>query len=851
MASELPAPQYNPKDVEEKIYKLWEESGLFNPDKPPTTHNLKSKTFSIVVPPPNVTGSLHMGHALNAVIQDILIRKKRMEGFKTLWLPGTDHAGIATQNVVEKELRKEGKSRHELGREKFLEAVWQWKEKYGNIILDQFKRIGSSMDWSRTRFTMDEAYKKAVEEAFIHYYKKGLIYRGERTINWCTRCATSLSDLEIEYREEKGKFYYIKYGPVVLGTVRPETKLGDTALAVNPKDKRYKQYIGKEITIQSVDSSVPREEPSQLKDIKIKMVADEAADPEFGTGVIKVTPAHDATDFEIYQRHPDIPILKVIGENGRMTKETGARYVGLKVVEARKQIIEDLEKLGLMDHIEDYTHNVSLCYRCGTVIEPLLSKQWFLKMDVLAKQAVVAVKSGKVKFHPKRWEKVYFDWLGNIKDWCISRQIWWGHRLPVWYCMGVHSQTEKKMGFAGDVVPQIFIDKTRTYRLRDHGFKIGDRVAFENSATGEIFGFATITEIKKTTAGEIDLKDPKHHKIYNTREELVVAFKRHPQKISLNTINEKTPVWVYTYDFKPVSDRELIEQFIVSAEKPKQCPFCKNCDVEQSADVLDTWFSSALWPLATLGFPDKTDDLKNYYPTSVLSTARDIINLWVARMVFSGLEFTGKVPFQDVIIHATILTKDGKRMSKSLGTGIDPMTLVEKYGADATRFGLIWQAMGNQDIHWSEEHVVAGKKFANKLWNSSRFVLLQNPKFEILNPKQIPNSKFQTPADKKILAALKKTKKEVSMRIEKYEFGQALHILYDFFWHQYCDVYLEKSKLQTTNYKLQTTTKRILLYVLSESLKLLHPFMPFITEEIWSRLPKKDKNLLIVEQWPQ
>ncbi|MBI2122250.1 MAG: class I tRNA ligase family protein [Candidatus Sungbacteria bacterium] len=1066
MATEL-SPQYNPKEVEGKIYKLWEKSGFFNPDKLPAAKELRTKnlelrkpkrelsskslrskfydakSFCIVVPPPNVTGSLHMGHALNAVIQDILIRKKRMEGFRTLWLPGTDHAGIATQNVVEKELRKQNISRHELGREKFLASVWEWKEKYGNIILDQFKKLGSSMDWSRVRFTMDEGYKKAVEEAFIHYYKKGWIYRGERTVNWCSRCATSLSDLEIEYREEKGKFYYIKYGPMVLGTARPETKLGDTALAVNPVDKRYKKYIGKEIIIRSVDSSVVREEQPRLKDIKIKVVADEAADPKFGTGVIKVTPAHDAADFGIYQRHPEILIIKVIGENGRMTKEAGARYEGLKVSEARKQIIEDLEKLGLMDHIEDYTHNVSLCYRCGTVIEPLLSKQWFLKMDELAKMAIKAarpvragsngVKSGKIKFHPKRWEKIYFDWLGNIKDWCISRQIWWGHRLPVWYCMGSHIQTEKKMGFAGDIVPQVFINKTRTYRLRDHGFKIGDRVAFENSATGEIFGYAVITEIKKTTAGEIDLKDPKHYKIYNTCEELITAFKHHPQKINKGTISENTLVWIYTYRFEPAdksgscirlnpvvkgnwffvrhgetdfnkerriqgqtaggplnelgkkqayetaqrlkpykidliisSDlarakdtaeiiaKELNAEIIFDAalrernygiaegttpeerkqhypeledrlkeytfvpdggenlptmekriyralaqhkknhlhkniviishgatlkglfRKLKNIPFnefseftihnagvihvsisdpCEKCGsdlAEQDTNVLDTWFSSALWPLATLGWPDKTGDLKNFYPTSVLSTARDIINLWVARMVFSGLEFMGKPPFKDIIIHATILTKDGKRMSKSLGTGIDPMILIEKYGADAARFGLIWQAMGNQDIHWSEEHVVAGKKFANKIWNASRFVLLQipNSKFQTPNKSQIPNSKFQTSADKKILKQLEKTKKDVSKSIDKYEFGQALHALYEFYWHEFCDVYIETAKSQITNHKSQAATENILLYVLIESLKLLHPFMPFVTEEIWSHLPLKDKKLLLVENWP-
>lgn len=700
MPSEFDKP-YDPKEREEKIYKLWEESGFFNPDKLPTINpdvksglRPKRRSFTIALPPPNVTGSLHMGHALNATIQDILIRKKRMEGFLTLWIPGTDHAGIATQNAVEKELKKRGVSRHDLGREKFLEKIWEWKEKYGNIILDQLKKLGASCDWSRARFTMDAEYQKAVEAAFSHYQKKGWIYQGERTINWCPRCATSLSDLEIEYKEEDGKFYYIKYGPLTLGTVRPETKLGDTALAVNPKDKRYKNYVGKEITIQSVDSSQPRGEEPKLKNIKIKVIADAAADPEFGTGVIKITPAHDLADFEIYQRHPEIPILRVIDEKGKMNKNAGVRYEGLKAKEAREQIVHDMQKLGLIEKIEDYKHNVAVCYRCGTVLEPLLSKQWFLKMSELAKLAAKAVKSGKVKFYPKRWEKVYFDWLnpptGGLKDWCVSRQIWWGHKIPV---------------------------------------------------------------------GGVD-------------------------------------------------------------------------------DVLDTWFSSALWPFATLGWPEKTKDLAMFYPTQVLSTARDIINLWVARMIFSSEEFLGVAPFSDVIIHATILAKSGQRMSKSLGTGVDPMDLINKYGADATRFGLIWQAMGGQDIHWSEEHVIAGKKFCNKLWNSARFVLLKIPNSKLQITNKIPKPKAQV--DQQILTRLRTTQKNVSKLIDKYEFGQALHILYDFFWHEFCDKYIEESK--------KNPNPEVLLCVLRESLKMLHPFMPFITESIWQKLPET-KNLLMVEDW--
>lgn len=681
MPKELP-PQYNPKEVEDKIYQLWEKSGFFNPDKLPKKS--RQKPYSIVIPPPNITGSLHMGHALNATIQDILIRKKRMEGYKTLWLPGTDHAGIATQNVVEKELKKEGVTRYDLGREKFLERVWEWKEKYGHIILDQLKKLGISMDWSRTRFTLDLDYQEAVKQAFLHYHKKGWIYQAERVINWCPRCATSLSDLELEYKEVTGTLYYINYpladgsGVIMIATTRPETMLGDTAVAVNPGDARYKKLVGKEVVL-------------PLKSRRIPIVADRAVDPEFGTGAVKVTPAHDLLDAEIAERHK-LPAMKVIGINGRMTKEAEPVCIGLTAGECRKKVVEELRANNFLQKEERYIHNVSTCYRCASQIEPLPSLQWFLKMRELTPAAIRAVKSGKVKFHPKRWEKVYFEWLKNVHDWTISRQIWWGHKIPI----------------------------------------------------------------------------------------------------------------------------------------------------EGADDVLDTWFSSALWPFATLGWPKNTADLKTFYPTQTLSTARDIINLWVGRMIFSGLEFMSKAPFTDVLVHATILTKEGKRMSKSLGTGVDPMELIEKYGADATRFGLIWQAQGGQDIHWSEEHVIAGKKFANKIWNAARFITAQLTTNDLqLTTKPRP----KTVADKKILVALEKTNKEVGRRIEKYEFGQALHTLYEFFWHEFCDRYIETSKSQKN-------AQEILLCVLVGSLKLLHPFMPFITEEIWGRLPIKNKKLLMVEQWP-
>jgi valyl-tRNA synthetase len=693
---------YEPKKIEDKIYNFWQESGFFNPDKLPKRHK---KPFCIVVPPPNITGSLHMGHALNATIQDILIRWQRMKGYKTLWLPGTDHAGIATQNVVEKELKKEGKTRFDLGREKFIERIWQWKEKYGNIILDQFKKLGCSLDWSRTRFTLDKDYVLAVEKAFLHYYQKGWIYKGKRVINWCPRCQTSLSDLEIEYKEEKGNLWYIKYpvksqnskvksqNYIVVATTRPETMLGDTAVAVNSKDERYKDMVGKKAILPLVNREIP-------------IIADILVDRNFGTGAVKVTPAHDLTDYEISLRH-NLEIIQVIDEKGEITTNSPPSYQGFKVLEGRQKIVEDLQKLGLIEKIEDFSHKVPKCYRCDTTIELLPSEQWFLKMGDLAKRAEKVVKNGKIKFFPKKFEKTYFDWLKNIKDWCISRQIWWGHKIPL--------------------------------------------------------------------KGE--------------------------------------------------------------------------------NDVLDTWFSSALWPFATLGWPEKTRDLKTFYPTNVLSTARDIINFWVARMIFSGMEFMGKEPFKKVYIHPTVLTKEGKRMSKSLGTGIDPMNLIEKYGADATRFGIAYQIMGGQDIRFIEDNIIMGRKFCNKIWNASRFVSLQTQNHNltentVLQCKGVSvRSKNLTVADKKILKALEKTIKSVNRDLENFQFGKAAHTLYDFFWHDFCDKYIEEAKCQIQNSKSET--KKVLLYTLLTSLKLLHPFIPFITEEIYQKMPIKDKNrALLIEKWP-
>jgi len=679
---ELPK-AYDPKIVEDKIYRLWEKSGFFNPDNLPKRHK---KPYSIVIPPPNVTGELHIGHALNATIQDVLIRSKRMKGFKTLWLPGTDHAGIATQNVVEKKLRKEGKSRFDLGKEKFIEEVWKWKEEYGNKILNQFRKMGSSCDWSRTRFTMDDKYADAVKEAFLIYQKKGLIYQGKRIVNWCARCGTSLSDLELEYKEEKGSLWYIKYKIkgtddfITVATTRPETMLGDTAVAVNPKDERYKKMIGKTAILPIVNKEIP-------------IISDRLIDSTFGTGAVKVTPSHDFTDYELGQNHK-LETVQVIDERGKMIN-CPEKYIGLKVSEVREKIVEDLTNLNLIEKIEEYTHQVPKCYRCNSTVELIPSLQWFLKMKELAKLAEKPVKSGKIKFHPENFKKPYLDWLKNIKDWCISRQIWWGHKIPI----------------------------------------------------------------------------------------------------------------------------------------------------EGEDSVLDTWFSSALWPLATMGWPDKkSKDLKTFYPTDVLSTARDIINLWVARMIFSGEEFIKQIPFKDVYIHATVLAKDGQRMSKSLGTGIDPLKLVEEFGADATRFGIAYQVMGNQDMKFITDNILMGKKFCNKIWNATRFILLQTDK-EI--DKKTPKAK--TEADKKILKQLKETIKSVNKDLDNFEFGKISHTLYDFFWHDFCDIYIEESKKQNDE-----NTKDILLYTLLNSLSLLHPFMPFITEEIYQTLPiKNKKECIIIEEWPK
>src|SRR3989344_978436 len=680
---ELPK-AYDPKQTEGRIYKLWEESGFFNPEKLPGDRKEK---FVTCIAPPNITGELHMGHALELGMQDIIVRMRRMQGYKTLWVPGIDHAGIGAQNVVEKQLKKEGLTRHDLGREKFEQRVQDWKEKYGTAILDQFKKLGISVDWSRTRYTRDEEYEKAVAVAFNDYHKKGWIYKGYRVINWCPRCGTGISDLEVNYVPEKGKLYYIKYGPFVLATARPETKLGDTALAVHPTDNRYKEYVGKDLEVDSVDNNTNPEESPKIKKVNLKVVADEAVNPGFGTGIIKVTPAHDITDFEISQRH-DLPLVKIINERGRMNKDAGSRYENLKVAEAREKIVKDLQELGLLEKVEDYEHNVGRCDRCDSIVEPLPSEQWFLKVSELAKLAREAIENNEVKFNPENRKEMALKWLENLRDWNISRQLWWGHKIPI----------------------------------------------------------------------------------------------------------------------------------------------------EGEDGVLDTWFSSALWPFASLGWPDKeSSDYKNYYPTDFITSDRGIFFLWQIRMIFSGKYFTGQSPFKSIYIHPTVLTKDGKRMSKSLGTGIDPVGLIEKYGTDALRFGLAYQNTGIQDMKFGEDTILMGKKFANKIWNIARYILMKIGDSE-LEPKSTNNEMVKN---------LSGVAKNISENMNEYKFGEAAHLLYDFIWHDLADKYLEETKD-----KDDQETKDTLLYVLVNCLKLLHPFMPFVTEEIYSKLPVSNKKLLIVESWP-
>ena len=708
---------YNPKIVEEKWYKFWLEKDYF---KAKNKFN-KENNYSIVIPPPNVTGSLHIGHALNNTLQDILIRWKRMEGYNTLWLPGTDHAGIATQNVVEREIAREGKSRDDLGREKFLERVWQWKEKYGNNIINQLKILGFSCDWSRTRFTLDDGLSKAVRKVFVQLYKEGLIYRENYVVNWCPRCQTALADIEVESVEEKANLYYIHYPikdseeVITVATVRPETMLGDTAVAVHPDDIKYKKFIGKIAILPIMERELP-------------IVADNYVDPEFGTGAVKITPAHDLNDFELSKRH-NLSIINLLNDDGTMNEHAG-KFKDLSISECRENVLKELIKKGYLKKIEEYHHSIGHCYRCGTIIEPYLSKQWFVRIKDLAEPSITAVEEGRIKFTPSRWAKVYYEWMKNIKDWCISRQLWWGHRIPVWYCQD---------------------------------------------------------------CSEINVEE----------------------------------------------------------EAPQLCKKCGSHNLVQDPDVLDTWFSSALWPFSTLGWPEETDDLKCFYPTSVLVTGFDIIFFWVARMIMMGVKFRGNVPFKQVYINPLIKASEGKKMSKSRGNVIDPLTIVEQYGSDALRITLASLTIQGNYIYLSEERIKGFRNFTNKIWNVSRFSIMNLADFDI---NTIEKDKLKmTLADKWIISRLNKAIKKSTDCLNEYKFGEAAKTIYEFTWNEFCDWYVEfiKPRLYQEKDKIERQTAQYILWItLDNILRLLHPFMPFITEEIWQRLAHKGESIMI-SSWPQ
>lgn len=713
MKKELPK-VYEPREVEGRVYEMWEKNGCFegrrDPDKRP---------FTIVMPPPNVTGQLHMGHAMDCTLQDILIRFKRMQGYAALWVPGTDHAGIATQIKVEEELRKsEGLTRYDLGREKFLERVWDWKHKFGNRIVEQQKKLGASCDWSRARFTMDEGLSNAVRHVFVSLYNKGLIYKGSRIINWCPHCVTALSDAEVEYKEKPGHLWHIRYPIageegryVTVATTRPETMLGDTGVAVNPEDGRYRDIVGKKCILPLVNKEIP-------------IVADAYVDMEFGTGCVKMTPAHDPNDFEVGLRH-NLESIRVLDDNGKVVEGYG-RYSGMDRYEARKAIVADLEEGGYLVKVEEHTHNVGTCYRCGTDVEPITSAQWFVKMEPLAREALRVVNDGEVKFVPDRFSKIYTNWMENVHDWCISRQLWWGHRIPAWTCEDCGGMT-------------------------------------------------------------------------------------------------------------------------VSETDPTECQHCHSTHIHQEEDVLDTWFSSALWPFSTLGWPDEgSEDFQYFYPTDVLVTGYDIIFFWVARMIFSACEHTGKPPFHTVFIHGLVRDDKGRKMSKSLGNGIDPLEMADQYGADALRFNLITGNSPGNDMRFYTERCEAMRNFANKIWNASRFLMMNLT----IDRRELPDRLELE--DKWILSKLNSVIPEVTENMERYELGVAAQKVYDFIWDSYCDWYIEltKTRLQGEDEDSKLRAQQVLCYVLTETLKLLHPFMPFITEEIWQALPHSG-DYLMLQQWPQ
>lgn len=852
---ELPK-TYNPKEVEDKIYQKWESSGFFNPDKleEASDRYWKAEVFSMAMPPPNATGELHMGHAMMLTIEDLMTRFARMSGQKTLWLPGTDHAAIATQNVVERQIwEREKKTRHDLGREELLQRINEFVSKTRGRIQMQIRKIGSSCDFSREKYTLSAELTLAVRTVFKQMSDQGLIYRRDRLVNWCPRCSTTLADDEVEYQAIAGRLYYLRYpftkskGYLTIATTRPETMLADTAVAVHPKDTRYKKIVGQTVIL-------------PLLNRELLVIADEQVDRDFGTGVLKVTPGHDPLDFEIGQKH-NLEIINLFTPYGKISAKEAADhgfedYANLTVEEARIKIIQELQTQKFLEKTEELTHNVGFCYRCNTAIEPIISKQWFVnanekfkvkseKFKTLLKLtgeaslkeiAAAAIKSAAIKIVPKRFEKVYLTWIDNLRDWNISRQIWFGHRLPVWYCSQSNAKPLflKKMGFAAEVAQQIFNGKTKTYRLRDHGFKIGDCVAFENSQTNAIFGYGIITNVQKTTVGELPLDDKAHGAIYNKLTELILALKKHYPDLE---VTQKTEAYIYTYKFsaeQPPSG--TCGEIIVSIEEPTKCPSCGSPNLTQDPDTLDTWFSSSLWTFSTLGWPETTSDLKTYHPTTILETGYDILFFWVARMIIMTGFALSDIPFRTVYLHGLVRDREGKKMSKSKGNVTDPIEMVNRYGADALRLSLITGTTAGNDTKIYEEKIQSSRNFVNKLWNIARFILRQtpNPTLQTEMPKAI------TLADQWILGELQNLIFEVQKNFNNYQYGLVGEILTEFSWNKFADWYLEISKIEKSK-------EQILLYVLQTFLKLWHPFIPFVTEHLWSQF---SDELLMVQEYP-
>lgn len=825
---------YDPKATEERIYKLWEDSGFFNPDvcveKEVTEKN--AEPFTILMPPTNANGSLHAGHGLVMTIEDLIIRYKRMRGFKTLWLPGLDHAGFETQVVYEKKLEKEGRTRFGMERNKLYAEILDFTLENSKNIKNQVRKMGASCDWSREKFTLDESIIKIVYETFKKLSDDKLLYRGKRIISWCPKHQTSFADIEIKDEERIEPYYYLKYGPFIISTSRPETKFGDKYVVMHPKDKRYAKYKhGQKIDLEWINGP-----------ITASIIKDEATDMEFGTGVMTITPWHDPADFEIAERH-NLEKEQIIDEKGKLLPIAG-EFAGMHIKKARPLIIEKLKGKGLLEKIdENYKHVVHTCYKCGTIIEPQVQNQWFIKTKPLAEKALEKIKKGEIKYIPEHYKKITTHWLENIIDWNISRQIVWGIPIPVWYC-GENAKTMKRIGFAGDIVTQVFDAKTRTYRLRNHEFQIDDKVAFEDSLNKKIFGYGKITEIKITTVGEIDLQDKKHWKTYKKREELIAAFKRHhPEK----DIKNNTKVWIYTYKFDKNIPKENCGSIIITdGKKPEKCPVCDGKNLIHESDTFDTWFSSGQWPFVVFDYPDGKD-FKTFYPTNVLETAGDIFH-WVARMIMLGLYVTDKLPFDTVYMHGLILDAKGQKMSKSKHNVIDPLLMTEKFGTDAFRMGVIVGNTPGTSLALSEDKIKAYKHFANKLWNISRFVLEQIGSQTYADLTQT-NAEKLTEANQELLNELNTLIKDITNDMENYRFYLASEKIYHYVWHKFADEILEESKeIIKQGGKKAEERKIILISIWKDCLKILHPFMPFITEEIWQTMKKE--RLLMVEKWP-